>query len=493
MKNVLLKMLFSCLLCSFVLTVKLFAQTIPDIPPSFSPNGYLSITSYGASTSNSDNTTQIQNCINAAKTQNKDVYIPAGTFKRRTLTLDGIMMYGDGDTSILSTTVTGDRHVILRNSNSKLYRLKLISNATSRSQADADDGVNIYDGINCIIYGVTIEKAGAASILTRRSYNCIIAHCKTYDSFADSIHITENCHDFWIHHNEVYRCGDDGVAVVSYGGDGLPVVTNIVAYNNKIYDNYWGRGMSVVGGKNIVYHDNEVYRTLEWAPIIVTGESSYDTYPCENIVIRNNKTVEGGGNHAAILVHTSGSRGPSRNIRVENNYILSPKRDGIRAEYNNESVIIAGNIIENVATNAIEIYQGSPKVTVVGNTIRKPEQYGIITIQNSSQLLIDKNMFYDISASANAHDVIGVSAATPTRLQVTNNTHSQPGGYSGDRFIDVPSASNVRVSGNVSPWSVNVPANSGNQPPVANNFTLAVLKSDRSAIKIATTTFLANT
>src|SRR3989339_1315295 len=139
MKNVLLKMLFSCLLCSFVLTVKLFAQTIPDIPPSFSPNGYLSITSYGASTSNSDNTTQIQNCINAAKTQNKDVYIPAGTFKRRTLTLDGIMMYGDGDTSILSTTVTGDRHVILRNSNSKLYRLKLISNATSRSQADADD------------------------------------------------------------------------------------------------------------------------------------------------------------------------------------------------------------------------------------------------------------------------------------------------------------------------------------------------------------------
>ncbi|OGS47403.1 MAG: hypothetical protein A2539_07560, partial [Elusimicrobia bacterium RIFOXYD2_FULL_34_15] len=493
MKNIFKKIFYSNCLFLLLSSNFLLSQTIPDIPPSFSPNGYLSITSYGASTTNSDNTTQIQNCINAAKTQNKDVYIPAGTFKRRTLTLDGVMMYGDGDTSILSTTVTGDRHVILRGNGSKLYRLKIISNATSRSQADADDSVNIYDGTNCVIYGVTMEKAGAASILTRRSSNCIIAHCKTFDSYADSIHITENCYDFWIHHNEVYRCGDDGVAVVSYGGDGLPVVTNIVAYNNKIYDNLWGRGMSVVGGKNIIYHDNEVYRTLEWAPIIVTGESSYDTYPCENIVIRNNKTIEGGGNHAAILVHTSGERGPSKNIRIENNYILNPKRDGIRSEYDNESVIIAGNIIENVTTNGIEIYQGSPKVTIVGNTIRKPQEYGIITIQNSSQLLIDKNIFYDISVSASAHDVIGVSGATPTRLQVTNNSHGQPGGYGGDRFIDVPSASNVRVSGNVSPWSVNVPANSGNQPPVANNFTLAVLKSDRSVIKIATTTFLANT
>src|SRR3989339_1133161 len=101
MKNVLMKMLFSCLLCSFVLTVKLFSQTIPDIPPSFSANGYLSITSYGASTANADNTTQIQNCINAAKSQNKDAYIPPGTFKTRSLTVDGVLMYGDGDNSIL--------------------------------------------------------------------------------------------------------------------------------------------------------------------------------------------------------------------------------------------------------------------------------------------------------------------------------------------------------------------------------------------------------
>src|SRR5690348_9096970 len=45
------------------------------------PANSLSIVSYGASTSSSDNTAAIQNCINAAQSQGKGVWIPAGTWK----------------------------------------------------------------------------------------------------------------------------------------------------------------------------------------------------------------------------------------------------------------------------------------------------------------------------------------------------------------------------------------------------------------------------
>src|SRR5262249_41614957 len=56
-------------------------------PPALTqPANSLSITSYGAvaNDTNTDNSTAIQNCINAAQSQGKSVWIPSGTFYVRT-------------------------------------------------------------------------------------------------------------------------------------------------------------------------------------------------------------------------------------------------------------------------------------------------------------------------------------------------------------------------------------------------------------------------
>ena len=64
------------------------------------PANTLSILSYGAGTNLADNSTAIQNCINAAQAQGKGVWIPAGVYTNKNrLTGTGILIAGAGMTN----------------------------------------------------------------------------------------------------------------------------------------------------------------------------------------------------------------------------------------------------------------------------------------------------------------------------------------------------------------------------------------------------------
>src|SRR3954469_25861888 len=98
---------------------------------------YVSITDFGAvGDGKTDNHDAIQKAIDYAKANNKDVYVPEGTFLHKgLLVLDGAHMYGAGDQSVLKAVDSSDQSIELTGSGAWLKYVTLDSDATTRGQA----------------------------------------------------------------------------------------------------------------------------------------------------------------------------------------------------------------------------------------------------------------------------------------------------------------------------------------------------------------------
>ncbi len=139
----------------------------------------------------------------------------------------------------------------------------------------ASDHVTIRD--------VTIDgSAGAGVYLTGAGY-FDLDNVRVIRSLADGIHMTNGSHDGVINNAYTEWTGDDGIAVVSYRSDGV-VSKNIVINNPVVNGTTWGRGVTVVGGENITYHNVTIANT-DAAGVYIATEPSYDTYSVAEVQI----------------------------------------------------------------------------------------------------------------------------------------------------------------------------------------------------------------
>src|SRR5262249_40137655 len=133
---------------------------------------------------------------------------------------------------------------------------------------------------------------------------------------------------------------------------------HILIANNTVSGQYWGRGISVVGGENITIENNSIDRTVHGAGIYLARETSYLTFGVRNILVRNNTitdvqtttpnytagTVSANANktgHGAIEIYSwvfSDEAGIDllkdalavQNIGIESNTISRTHADGVR-------------------------------------------------------------------------------------------------------------------------------------------------------------------
>ena len=63
---------------------------------------------------------------------------------------------------------------------------------------------------------------------------------------------------------------------------------NIYIAGNTVSDQYWGRGISVVGGSDITIDSNNLSRTPAAASIYLARETAYMTFGDHNILVQNN-------------------------------------------------------------------------------------------------------------------------------------------------------------------------------------------------------------
>ena len=164
------------------------------------------------------------------------------------------------------------------------------------------------------------------------------------NTLSDSIHITDKASYITLQNNHVENSGDDGIAVVSYLNDG-DYVSNITAIDNVVLNNKWGRNMSVVGGKSIIYRNNYLAGNVNWACLYLAQEGSYNTFGDVDVTAQYN-TLKACGNqadgHGAIMVITTGN-GQNDNVQLIRNDIIQTGNAGIRVFGANQAITVDAN------------------------------------------------------------------------------------------------------------------------------------------------------
>src|ERR1700761_1237828 len=96
--------------------------------------GYVSVLSFGAvGNGSTDDTAALQAAFNYAQANNLEVYIPPGNYLHSgTLDADGIVVFGAGDSTQLTSTVAGNEALYLTGTNPALYNVQMAGVASSR-------------------------------------------------------------------------------------------------------------------------------------------------------------------------------------------------------------------------------------------------------------------------------------------------------------------------------------------------------------------------
>ena len=132
--------------------------------------------------------------------------------------------------------------------------------------------------------------------------------------------MTNGAHDGVVNNPVTNNTGDDGVSVVSYVAD-RQTSHDITVNSPVVNGTSWGRGVTVVGGRNITYHDVKVSDT-NGAGVYVASEPSYDTLGVSNVTINGGTVTRANYNagvvHGAVLVYSGNPGQPVTGVTIKN-------------------------------------------------------------------------------------------------------------------------------------------------------------------------------
>jgi parallel beta-helix repeat protein len=224
--------------------------------------------------------------------------------------VSGVTLYSSGAT-IHATSAT-DGALMIQGDNVAVYGFTLTQDSNMRLSTPWGGGISVYDDRGggrrrvqgTVIQNNIVNNSAAAGIFLYKASNFTVAGNRVYRSWADGIHMTAGSSDGRVIHNTVLQTGDDMIAVVSYAGTRgtAPVAVryknwasqqdeldqDIYVGSNEVADQYWGRGISVVGGSNVTIENNAISKTPTGAGVYLTRETSYMTFGDHNIMVSNN-------------------------------------------------------------------------------------------------------------------------------------------------------------------------------------------------------------
>lgn len=281
------------------------APAVPK-PPS---SGYLDVTSFGAVPNDQiDDAQAIQNAINAAQ-DGQWIRFPAGRYiisKSLQVRVPGVTLWSDGAT--LHGTDPDNRAVMLKADRTRIYGFTLTGNSDVRRSRPESGPISAWGAEVAAGYirGVVIQNnrivpasdtpptsngSSAAGIFLHRVRDFTVAGNEVRRTLADGIHITGASRNGRVVNNKVYQTGDDMIAVVSYFPQDwwsrhladpnwlnteldATRVRDIWIGDNTVSDQYWGRGMTVVGGENITFFRNNISKATAASGILIARENA---------------------------------------------------------------------------------------------------------------------------------------------------------------------------------------------------------------------------
>lgn len=443
---------------------------LPAVPAK--PASVLKVTDFGArGDDGNDDTPAIEAALKAAQ-PGQWIVFPAGRYlhsKSIKVTKPGVVLWSEGAT--LHATNVADQAVWLEADGASVYNFTLTAVTDKRRTTPWESRISIFGGSNPrkllknnvirnnrVVNGgepgtPLANASGSAGIFVYNATQFLIAENTVARSLADAIHITAGSFNGRVLKNTVKEPGDDLIAVVSYVGAATlsasqvnnefetrkarDLVRDILVANNDVAGNYWGRGITVVGGESVTIENNRISKTYHSAGMYFARELSYLTFGVKNVLARNN-TISDVQNLAPSYVptgfnfRTTGHGGVEiyshmfadeatypklveglsiQNIRLENNVINRVKTDGVRIgngtgrNFTSQGRAATGGKVGNIALVNTQ-FNG-----ITGQTMN-------ILMQPSAQLSLSVTGSTDDGAPYSASKTAG-SAPTVTGANVT--------------------------------------------------------------------------
>ncbi|MFM0203763.1 right-handed parallel beta-helix repeat-containing protein [Paraburkholderia fungorum] len=283
-----------------------------------------------------------------------DTYVVSHSLVVKT---QGVVVSGYGAT--LVATNPDDQSLVVTGANATVAGLTLRGTGGKRLETESSAKV-VVRGTGIQILDTRIEGGASGGIFVSGATSVVLAGNSVSATLADGIHITGGSQNVLVSGNTVIGTGDDMIAIVSYEKDGA-LSRNILVTDNRLSGNYWGRGLSVVGGASVTLSGNTVQGVQKAAGILVAQEDGYRTYNATNIVISNNAVsdIENAANpvkswpaarHAGIDINTGA--GSVSGVLITGNKVSRANYGGFRA---------LGNVCQYRVTNsAFASIRGSP-------------------------------------------------------------------------------------------------------------------------------------
>jgi hypothetical protein len=366
------------------------------------PASARSLASFGITPSDTrDNTAVIQAALDALK-PGEWLLFPGGTYlhsKSLHVRVPGVVLWSEGAT--LVATNANDSAILLQADGASLYGFRLHAVTSARGSTMQHARIVIAPAGTGRVRNVTVRRnvienggapgtslangASSAGILVYHADGFLVAENTVKRTLADAIHVTDGSINGRVILNNVRESGDDMIAVVSYmGSTGTPITTllgdlaarrddrlvrNILIADNDVSGQYWGRGISVVGGENVTIQNNSIANTTYGAGILLARDANYLTFGVHNVVVRNNTIEHVQTTAPAYSVGTLSSAPRTGQAGIEIHSIATveeTQQATFSAAIAVDKVNVEGNVVDDTLADGIRLGVGTGDVGLVG-------------------------------------------------------------------------------------------------------------------------------
>jgi hypothetical protein len=297
---------------------------LPPLPQMPAAAQRKDVTTFGAVPNDEgDDTQAIDTALKSLK-EGEWLIFPPGRYKHaRSLHVrtPNVVLWGEGAT--LHATNSQDMALLVRRSGVGIYRFRLTADTDTRRSAPQHARIALYPEspgsgplVGNVVRGNKVlpgggpngsNSASSAGIFVYRAQDFLVAENEVVRSLADGIHITGGSARGRVLGNTVRETGDDMIAVVSYLGQGgwwaesaqqvaqayearrsTHLVHNMLIEGNTVSGQYWGRGITVVGGEHVTIRRNTITDTPQAAGIMLAREQGYVSFGVRHVLVRDN-------------------------------------------------------------------------------------------------------------------------------------------------------------------------------------------------------------
>lgn len=355
-------------------------EMVTAAPPP-APDAILSVTDFGADGQDGkDDTEAIAKCIEAAKSQNRTVWLPRGTYHQsRKLTLDGVALRGAGMwlTSLIGTEEGkgwgGNVGFDLAGDGPKVSDLYIASSAHVH-RSTGGKPITGNKATNWLVENVWITHTLTG--IWMGSSKGVVRDCRIRFTYADGINLNSGASGNLVEHNHVRGTGDDSLAILSETEKNWPVSTGNTFRFNTASATWWGHNCDLAGGSKHVIEDNLLADNSKFGCFTINLPGAYPMHPLSDSIVRRNTILRGGGNFAnqargAVWIFPGSTT--ISNVTLVENTILDPVFRGIHCSgYHTQELIYERNIIQSPGEDGIFIESGvKGSGTFRDNTVRK--------------------------------------------------------------------------------------------------------------------------